>query len=673
MPNNDFETVKNQSSLKEYAEAKLERRRRAYICPVCKSGTGKNGTAAFSIEPKGERWKCFACGQGGDVFDLAGIVTGDTDKRRELEEVARFFNLPLEGKPASASKPDTLIKRSLKKEPQPEQTRTPGIEAAREYVKACAEAMPGSEGEAYMTERGFTPLEVQGFGIGYDAQRKRVVIPWPGDESYYHVDRDITGNHAHKYEKPKSAEVGTQPVFNRAALKSENLFIVEGALDAYALIALGFEAVALCSTASRATVDALQGSGYGGMAIVLLDADGAGLDAAEVLTEELAALGINAYNATRVFMGRFLGKKDAAEVLTEERERLKDFLLQVQSEAQAQRAQAEEERYKAALSSMRAVNPFDTVMDIWNRVNFVDPVPTGIECIDEALGGGLVQGLTVLGAISSMGKTTLCGQIADNIAAMRQPVLFATIEQSAQELVANSLARYMRNIGGVPDGVVPALAIRSNKERDKWGDYRNSLFLEACNEYSRAVSPYLCLMEGTERPGVSDIRAVAETMKARYGVAPVVFVDYLQLLKAQDERDTDKITADKNMTSLRQLARDMRTPVVVISSLNRSSYSGSIEMDSFKESGGIEYGSDVLLGLQPLGMDDELDETSETKKKSKANKIMRKNKTSDSRLCELKVLKNRFGKLPAESPALEFIPVSSIFTERKRKRADSIL
>jgi len=40
---------------------------------------------------------------------------------------------------------------------------------------------------------------------------------------------------------------------------------------------------------------------------------------------------------------------------------------------------------------------------------------------------------------------------------------------------------------------------------------------------------------------------------------------------------------------------------VAISSLNRANYNTAISMEAFKESGGIEYSSDVLIGLQLAG------------------------------------------------------------------------
>ena len=43
-------------------------------------------------------------------------------------------------------------------------------------------------------------------------------------------------------------------------------------------------------------------------------------------------------------------------------------------------------------------------------------------------------------------------------------------------------------------------------------------------------------------------------------------------------------------------------PVLGISSFNRDNYNNPVGMQSFKESGAIEYSSDVLIGLQFKGV-----------------------------------------------------------------------
>jgi replicative DNA helicase len=105
----------------------------------------------------------------------------------------------------------------------------------------------------------------------------------------------------------------------------------------------------------------------------------------------------------------------------------------------------------------------------------------------------------------------------------------------------------------------------------------------------------------------------------------------LQILAPYDNKSTDKQNTDKAVLELKRISRDSETPVIAISSLNRQSYKDEISMEAFKESGAIEYSSDVLIGLQLKGVGD-----------NNFNVDIAKGKTP--REVELKVLKNRNGK-----------------------------
>lgn len=662
MIDNDFERIKSQANLRDYAETHLERQGASFVCPACGSGTGKNRTTAFSIAPGGKRWKCFSCNRSGDVFDLAGVIIGSEDRHKQLEEVARFI-----GAEVSDRAPAARERQAGAKPRKIVEDHSEGIRKHTEYVERARQAMGGSAGEAYMTARGFTPLEVERFGLGYDPDLKRVVIPFSADPGeHYHVDRDITGKAAHKYEKPKTSEVGAQPLFNPGALEGEALFIVEGALDALAVEACGYEAVALCSTSNHATVSRIVAD-FEGVAVVLTDSDKAGRAAAESLAAELAAGGVPTFNATAEWLWGEEGEdaiKDPAELFASDREALADFLAVALENAWVQKASEEEARYSAAMATMKAVDPADEARKIFALEGFCDPVPTGLASLDRALGGGLPSGgLTVLGAVSSLGKTTLAVQIADEIAASGRQVLFVTIEQSAGEIVAKSLSRLMREEGGIPGGVVPVREIMSRTSRESWGEAKTEALARACARYTSEVAPQMRILESIDQPGVAHIKAVAESMCEHSGQAPVVFVDYLQLLAPQNERDTDKQCTDKNVKSLRQLARDLASPVFAISSLNRGSYSGAISMESFKESGAIEYGADVLLGLQPLGIEEKVEEATPARQQQTAKRILSETKGSAERDCEIKVLKQRNGATPREGIPLTFLPVSSLFVD----------
>ena len=111
----------------------------------------------------------------------------------------------------------------------------------------------------------------------------------------------------------------------------------------------------------------------------------------------------------------------------------------------------------------------------------------------------------------------------------------------------------------------------------------------------------------------------------------MVIIDYVQLLAPIDPRMSDKQNTDKSVLELKRISRDYKIPIIGISSLNRENYNLPISMSAFKESGSIEYSSDVLLGLQAKGIG------------SDKNFDINKAKAQNPREIELVVLKNRNG------------------------------
>ena len=106
-----------------------------------------------------------------------------------------------------------------------------------------------------------------------------------------------------------------------------------------------------------------------------------------------------------------------------------------------------------------------------------------------------------------------------------------------------------------------------------------------------------------------------------------------KILKAINDKDTDKEKVTRSIAEFKKIASELEMPVVVISSFNRSSYQRAVAMESFKESGEIEYYADTLLGLQYQAIHDDVDDPD----------YMRKAMKRDPREIELVVLKNRNG------------------------------
>lgn len=333
---------------------------------------------------------------------------------------------------------------------------------------------------------------------------------------------------------------------------------------------------------------------------------------------------------------------------------------------------AQAEATAKALSKAHVHDTMSVAMEIYglDQSCVRERMSTGLDVLDRECGGGLPEGgLTVIGAGSSSGKTTLCNQMADTIAASGTHVLFVTIEQSRHELVAKSLSRMMRLTPKAHGGyyVASATHITSAKDREKWPSDKTDALLNCCARYTQDVAPRMHYFEMDGQPTMEDIRRAYEAVRTsarRAGAEknPVLFIDYLQLMRAKDDHMTDRKAVDVNVMELRQLAREMATAVVVISSINRASYTEGADMSAFKESGCIEFSSDLALVLQPRDFGNKTKGKSEKEARDKAREAMAEHKGKAHRECEIVVLKNRGGAMPKEPVPLMFDAMCNLFT-----------
>jgi replicative DNA helicase len=222
--------------------------------------------------------------------------------------------------------------------------------------------------------------------------------------------------------------------------------------------------------------------------------------------------------------------------------------------------------------------------------------------------------------------------MADQTAEVGEEVLFFSLEQSRLEMVSKSLSRLTAKMN--QSIAVTSLKIRSG--------YVDDAVLDAIEVYREKIGERMSIIEGNFSCTVSFIGQYVRRYIDRTGVKPVVIVDYLQILQADEgKRQTTKELIDSNVTELKRISRNCDVPVFVISSLNRSNYLSPVDFESFKESGGIEYTCDVLWGLQLQVINDDLF-NKENKLKEK-RELIRKSKSEVPRKIELICLKNRYG------------------------------
>ena len=174
--------------------------------------------------------------------------------------------------------------------------------------------------------------------------------------------------------------------------------------------------------------------------------------------------------------------------------------------------------------------------------------------------------------------------------------------------------------------------------KEQWS---NEDFTKAFLDYTE-ISKNIVIKEGNFSVDVQTIRQNIEQFTETKD-KPIVFIDYLQIIKPVNDRQTDKQAMDFTISELKRISRDNDIPIIVISSLNRNNYNTTINFEAFKESGAIEYSSDVVLGLQLQ----ELNQLTPGKNGNLTNEQreqLNNAKGQDKRQLELVGLKNRNGR-----------------------------
>lgn len=279
-------------------------------------------------------------------------------------------------------------------------------------------------------------------------------------------------------------------------------------------------------------------------------------------------------------------------------------------------------------------------------------ISTGFADLDKK-SGGLFPGLYIIGAISSLGKTTLIHQIADNIATAGKHVLFFSLEMSRLEMVSKSIARKTAQLDIA--NAMTSLKIRNG--------ITSRVTEQATQAYIDAVGDRMNVIEGSFDTTVKYIWDYTAQYIEEHKEQPIVIIDYLQVIQGAP-KTTAKESVDYNVVELKRMSRALRVPVIAISSVNRGNYLAPVDFESFKESGGIEYTADCVWGLQLSCMSEEL--FAKEKDIVKKRERVKEAKEAPIREVSLVCLKNRYGSTGWEVK-FKYQTQFDLFTETQEK------
>ena len=510
-------------------------------------------------------------------------------------------------------------------------------QAARKIIEG---AQAGADrGVKYLESRGIREITARQFSIGYiegfsiDGKHRenRVIIPYPG-EDFYVARRESAGNMGDKYKYLYPPGIH-KIIFNKPALLNGNdyVFITEGQIDAITLEDMGYSAIGSNDSELEKGIEEVKSKLTAKGFIIIPDNDKSftGDHKAIKKLNILKEMGLTAiiYNVPPLF-------HDVNDYSIKDRSGAINWawggVLQCKSEI--------EKKLRDYLNKYSVSENIDRFKNYIDNSASYPGIKTGFQALDEELDGGLYPGLYIIGAISSLGKTTFIMQMVDQIAKNEDvDILVFSLEMSKYELMAKTVSR---EIALVTDTAMTTtrkttIGILKGARYKNYTEEENNYIFNAEERY-RDFGKKIFVFEGIGDIKAETIRKTTENHIKITGRTPIIIIDYLQIIAPIDIRATDKQNTDRAVLELKRLSRDISSPVIAISSFNRENYTAPASMASFKESGAVEYSSDVLLAMQIRNID-----KIEMKDRPK---YIEKIKGDYMRPIDLCILKNRNGK-----------------------------
>jgi replicative DNA helicase len=215
--------------------------------------------------------------------------------------------------------------------------------------------------------------------------------------------------------------------------------------------------------------------------------------------------------------------------------------------------------------------------------SLVKGVPTGFHALDQKLSGFQPSDLIVLAARPSMGKTALALNIAMNAAIRNaKTVGIFSLEMSKEQLVDRLFASMLG---------VDSWKLQRGKLDDS--DFQN--MGPIMDELNKAN----IFIDDSVASSMPELRTKARRLQMEHGL-DLLIIDYMQLMSTGNANYAGNRVQEISeiSRSLKQIARELRVPVLALSQLSRAveNRPGNIpQLSDLRESGSIEQDADIVM------------------------------------------------------------------------------
>jgi len=226
---------------------------------------------------------------------------------------------------------------------------------------------------------------------------------------------------------------------------------------------------------------------------------------------------------------------------------------------------------------------FDRLDSLQNSQDGLRGVPTGFSDLDRMLAGMQDSNLLILASRPGIGKTALATNIAQFVAVEKKiPVGYFALEMSNLEMVDRML---------VSQANIDAWKLKTGNLKDD--DFAR------LSEGMGVLAESPLYIDDTPGQSILELRTKARRLHSQVGVK-LLIVDYLQLCIGDKNYDSRVQEVGAISQGLKNLARELKIPVLALSQLNRgleSRTDKTPQLADLRESGSIEQDADVVMFL----------------------------------------------------------------------------
>ncbi len=310
-----------------------------------------------------------------------------------------------------------------------------------------------------------------------------------------------------------------------------------------------------------------------------------------------ASIALDIYSLTRIIRDTYLRRcliKLGQEIVGD------SYNYDIENPAQAQIEQAMTKLFNLAVKKQGEktyIKLASSIKDVVEKISTLKNNPealgvtTGLQDLNQLLGGLQKSDLLILAARPSMGKTALALNIALNACKMLQKradkqhhVAFFSLEMSAEQLTARLIT--------IDSGISYYKALTG-----RISDFELHEFINTSTELSEI--PFL--IDDTPALSISALRTRIRLLYQLYNVE-VVFIDYLQLIRGTTKRSNENRGQEISEVTqgLKAIAKELNIPIVALSQLSRSVEQRDDkkpQLSDLRDSGSIEQDADIVMFL----------------------------------------------------------------------------